>query len=196
MLIRAQAIVCAMRTHGEHGAIVRALTADHGLLAGYVNGGRSRRMRPILAAGNIIAGEWRARTEDQLAALSAELVISRAALMTEPLAAAALDWTSALAAATLPEGQPYPAIHAALSGVLHAIEAASSARGWAPGLLGYERLLLRALGYGDATAPGGDVLDGLRVTGISLSTHLLTGRRADVMAARGRLISRLTRALG
>ncbi len=34
------AIVCAVRLHGEHGAIVRALTSEAGLLGGYVQGGR------------------------------------------------------------------------------------------------------------------------------------------------------------
>src|SRR3546814_10254611 len=39
------AIVCTVRAHGEHGAILRALTAEAGLVAGYVRGGRSRRVR-------------------------------------------------------------------------------------------------------------------------------------------------------
>ena len=42
MLIRAEALLCATRAHGEHGAIVRVLTADHGLVAGYVAGARGR----------------------------------------------------------------------------------------------------------------------------------------------------------
>ena len=48
------AIICAVRPHGEHGAIVRALTPTVGLQAGYVRGGRSRRLRPTL--GNLAAG--------------------------------------------------------------------------------------------------------------------------------------------
>uniref|UniRef100_UPI0015760DD4 recombination protein O N-terminal domain-containing protein n=1 Tax=Sphingomonas bacterium TaxID=1895847 RepID=UPI0015760DD4 len=54
MHIETEAIVCAVRAHGEHGAIVRALTAEHGLLAGYVRGGRSRRLRPVLVPGNVV----------------------------------------------------------------------------------------------------------------------------------------------
>src|SRR5215207_5396080 len=108
MLIRTPAIICSLRSHGEHGAIVRALTPDHGLLAGYVRGGRSRRLRPVLMAGNIIEAEYRARTDDQLPSLTAELTHSRAGLLAEPLPAAAIDWLCALTATALPDAQPFP----------------------------------------------------------------------------------------
>lgn len=148
MRIEAAAIICAVRAHGEHGAVVRAVTRDHGLLAGYVRGGRSRRLRPVLMPGNVVQAEWRARTEDQLAGMTAELVRSRAPLLTEPLPAAAIDWATALAAAVLPEGQPFPRLHDALDGVLGAVEAAPAARGWAVALARYELLLLAELGFG------------------------------------------------
>ena len=146
--LTADAIVCAVRAHGEHGAIVRALTEEAGLVAGYVRGGRSRRLRPILMPGNLVALEMRARTEEQLAGATAELLTSRAPLLAEPLPAAAIDWATSLTAATLPESQPYPALYAALSAVLDAIGAASSARQWAGALARYEQLLLAELGFG------------------------------------------------
>jgi DNA repair protein RecO (recombination protein O) len=148
MHFRARAIVLAVRHHGEHGAIVRVLTERHGLQPGYVRGGRSRMIRPILQPANLIAGEWRARTEEQLAGLTVELLHSRAPLFAEPLAAAALDWTTALTAAALPEGHPYPNLYAALDGVLAAIEAAPGARGWGSALVRYELLVLAELGFG------------------------------------------------
>lgn len=148
MHVSAEAIVCAVRAHGEHGAIARLLTPADGLLAGYVRGGRSRRLRPVLLAGNLVLADLRARTDSQLPALTVELIASRAPLLAEPLAAAAIDWATALTAATLPEGQPYPAIHAALDGLLTAISAAPTARGWATALVRYELLLLAELGFG------------------------------------------------
>ena len=148
MLISAPAIVCATLPHGEHGVIVRALTADHGLLSGYVRGGKSRVNRPILIPANIIAGTWNMRTEGALASLSVELIHSRAALLSEPLATSALDWATALTAATLPEAYPYPVLHSALDGLLLAIEAAPAARGWAASLVRYELLVLQELGFG------------------------------------------------
>lgn len=137
-----------MRAHGEHGAILRALTREAGLVAGYVRGGRSRRLRPILIPGNRVALELRARTEEQLAGATAELLESRAPLLAEPLAAAAIDWATSLTAATLPESQPYPALYAALSALLDAIGVAPAARQWAAALARYELLLLAELGFG------------------------------------------------
>lgn len=148
MQFRAEAIVLAVRQHGEHGAIVRALTAEHGLQPGYVRGGRSRRLRPILQPANLVQGEWRARTPDQLAQLSVELVESRAASHAEPLPAAALEWVTALTASALSEAQLYPRIYAALTGTIGAIAAAPAARDWALALARYELLLLAELGFG------------------------------------------------
>lgn len=161
--LTADAIVCAVRAHGEHGAILRALTQEAGLVAGYVRGGRSTRLRPILMPGNLIALELRARTEEQLASATAELLESRAPLLAEPLAAAAIDWMTSLTASTLPESQPYPALYSALSAVLDAIGVASSARQWAAALTRYELLLLAELGFG-----------------LNLEECVVTGSSADV----------------
>jgi DNA repair protein RecO (recombination protein O) len=148
MRIEAQAIVCSVRSHGEHGAIVRALTPADGIQAGYVRGGRSRRLRPVLLPGNLVQAEFRARTDEQLAHLTVELLASRAPLHVEALPAAAIDWVCALTAAALPEGQPYPRLYEVLDGVLGAVEAAPSAKGWASALVRYELLLLGELGFG------------------------------------------------
>ncbi len=147
-MISGPAIVCATLPHGEHGVIVRALSEDHGLLSGYVRGGKSRVNRPILIPANIIAGTWNARTESALASLTVELILSRAALLSEPLATSAIDWATALTAATLPEAYPYPVLYAALDGLLLAIEAAPAARSWVASLVRYELLVLQELGFG------------------------------------------------
>ncbi|MES1975073.1 MAG: recombination protein O N-terminal domain-containing protein [Pseudomonadota bacterium] len=207
MHLRAEALILAIRHHGEHGAIVRALTAEHGLQPGYVRGGRSRHIRPILQPANLVLGEWRARTEDQLAGLTVELIRSRAPLFAEPLPAAALEWITALTATALPEAQPYPRLHAALDGMIGAIEAAPAARGWAVALARYELLLLAELGYGlepdrlpEILRTGGeagwaDILAALRITGEALESDILTDRRAETLAARARLVDRLKRAV-
>lgn len=148
MHLIADAIVLAVRAHGEHGAVVRALTPVDGVQPGYVRGGRSRRLGPILQPANVVRGEWRARTEEQLPALTVELLRSRAGLFDAPLPAAAIGWLTALAAVALPEAQPFPRLHAALAGVLDAIEAAPAARGWAGSIARFELLLLAELGFG------------------------------------------------
>jgi DNA repair protein RecO (recombination protein O) len=236
------AIVCAVRNHGEHGVVTRLLTPENGLIAGYVRGGRSRRIKPVLLPGNLVQAEFRARTEEQLAGLTVELIHSRAPLLGEPLPAAAIDWACALTAAALPEENGYPMLYQALDGVLSAVEAAPAARGWAVALVRYELLVLAELGFGldlsacvvsgatedlayvspkssaavsraaahgyearllplprFLTEGGGaewpEIMDGLKLTGFFLERSILHDRRADVLAARERLVERLKRAV-
>lgn len=176
MRLSSEAIILSVRAHGEHDAIVRALTPADGVRPGYVRGGRSRRLRPILLPGNLVAAEFRARTEEQLAHLTAELIRSRAPLLGEPLTAAAMEWATVLTAAGLPEAQPYPALYAGLSGLLDALAAAPSARGWGAALVRYELLLLGELGFG-----------------LDLTECAVTGAAADlafVSPRSGRAVSR------
>src|SRR3546814_5604936 len=142
------AIICAVRHHGEHGVIARLMTPDNGLMAGYVRGGRSTRLRPVLMPSNLVQAEFRARTGEQLASLTVELEHSRGPLFGEPLPAAAIVWSCALTAAALPEDQAYPMLYETLDGLLSAIEAAPAARGWAVALVRYELLILAELGFG------------------------------------------------
>lgn len=191
-----KAIICAVHGHGEVGAVIRGFTAQHGMLAGYVQGARGRNLRPVLIPGNIVKGEWRARTLGQLATLRVDLAHSRAHILGEPLAAAAIEWVTALTAATLPEEYPYPALHSALDGVLSAIELAPAARGWAGAVAGYEELLLRELGYGDGREAAQDVPAKMMARNRErLVKHMLGDRRGDLMAARERLVDRLKRAV-
>lgn len=148
MQIDTPAIVCALRTHAEHGAVVRLMTPDHGLETAYVRGARGRRMRPVLLPGNLVEARLRARTDEQLPHAEIELAHSRGPLLSEALPAAAIEWVTALTASALPEAHPYPRLYQALDGLLAAIEAAPSAVGWAASLVRYELLLLAQLGFG------------------------------------------------
>ncbi len=148
MNIETPAIVCALRNHAEHGAVVRLMTPKDGLRAAYVRGARGRRMRPVLVPGNLVQARLRSRTEDQLAHAEVELTRSRGPLLSEPLPSAAIEWITALTATALPEAQPYERLYAALDALLALIEAAPSALGWAGPLARYELFLLAELGFG------------------------------------------------
>ena len=148
MRIETPAIVCALLGHGEHGAVVRLMTPDHGLQAAYVRGARGRRMRPVLIPGNLVHARLSARTDTQLAQAEIELAHSRGPLLGEPLPAAAIEWVTALTATALPEAQPYPRLYQALDGLLSVVEAAPAASGWGAALVRYELLLLAELGFG------------------------------------------------
>jgi DNA repair protein RecO (recombination protein O) len=148
MRLETKAIVCSLRSHGEHGAVVRLMTPQDGLQAAYVRGARGRRMRPVLMPGNIVEARLSARTDVQLPQATVELVHSRGPLLTEPLPAAAIEWACALTATVLPERQSYPQLYSALEALLEAVEAAPAASGWGGALVRYELLLLAELGYG------------------------------------------------
>lgn len=197
MQLRASAIICASRPHGETAAIVRLLTGEHGLVAGYVAGGRGRHLRPVLVPGNLVEAELSARSDAQLPFLRLELIESRGPWLGEPLPAAAIGWTTALTASVLPERHAYPALYDALAALLAAVCHAPSARGWVSGLVAYEGLLLRELGYGAPPRPAADdwagqlaALDDLAPL---IDRYLLAERRGDVMGARSVLRERLAR---
>jgi len=167
MRIVTPAIVVALRAHGEHGAVVRLMTPEHGLQAAYVRGAKGRRLRPILLPGNEVEATLSARTETQLPQATVELVHSRGPLLSEPLPAAAIDWACALTATALPEAQPYPRLYEALDGLLAAVEAAPAASGWGSAMVRYELLLLAEQGFGldlDQCAVSGDDADLIAVS--------------------------------
>lgn len=190
MQLRAHAILLAARPHGETAVIIRALTSEYGVVAGYVAGGRGRHLRPVVIPGNLAELQLSARSDSQLPFVKLELLESRGPWLGEPLAAAAISWACALTATALPERQPYPTLYRALAGLLSAICHAPSARGWVGAMVDYETLLLRELGYGGGERPQGELTDMLAaMDGLAgpLDHYLLADRHGDVMAARSRL---------
>jgi DNA repair protein RecO (recombination protein O) len=140
-----EGIVVGVRRHGEVDAILEVLTAGHGRHLGLVKGGRSRRLRPILQAGNTLSLTWRARLHEHLGNFRAEAVAERSsALMATPVGAFGL----ALAGAhlrLLPERDPHPRLYEALSLLLDRLDAAGPA---AEAMVRFELLLLDELGFG------------------------------------------------
>lgn len=159
------AIITGIRAHGEHGAVVRMMTLEQGLVAAYVRGAHGKRLGPVLVPGNLVQATLSARSESQLPQATVELAHSRGPLLGEPLPAAAIAWTCALATTALPEGQAYPRVHAALDGLLAAIEAAPAASGWGTSLVRFELLLLTQMGFG-----------------LDLETCAVTGSESDLIA--------------
>ncbi len=190
MQLRAPAILIAALPHGETAVVARMLTEEAGVVAGYVAGGRGRRLRPVVIPGNLVEADFRSRSDSQLPFAKLELLESRGPWLGEPLPAAAIGWVCALTATSLPERHPYPSLWQALSGLLSAICHAPSARGWAGALVDYEALLLRELGYGGLRPESEalpDVLREMDQLAGPLDHYLLADRRGDVMAARARL---------
>jgi len=144
------AVVLAVRRHGESGAVASLLTRSHGRHAGLVHGGQSRANRPVLQPGNTVRARWGARLAEQLGTFRLELVQAHgAAHLGDPARLEALAAACALVEAALPERQPHAACHAALVALLGALAAES----WPSVYVHFELALLRDLGFGlDLTA--------------------------------------------
>ncbi|MBV9991392.1 MAG: DNA repair protein RecO [Alphaproteobacteria bacterium] len=142
------AIVLSVRPLGESGAIVEALTRDHGRHLGLVRGGASRKMKPVLQPGNTLAVHWRARLSEHLGSFSAELAKARAgALMEGREALTGLNAFAAVASAAMPERETHAPVYLGAEILLDAM-ADDGIDHWGPLYVRWEAGLLDALGFG------------------------------------------------
>lgn len=159
-----QAIVLAARPHGESGAVVSLLTAEHGRHAGYVRGAYSSRMRGTLEPGNIVDARWQSRIADQLGSLSVELIKSPASrFLQDGRRLAALKSAAALCDAALPEREGHAGLYHGLLALFEVLEGDH----WGPAYVMWEIALLRELGFSldlKKCAGGGDASDLLYVS--------------------------------
>jgi DNA repair protein RecO (recombination protein O) len=141
-----EAIVLAARPHGEMSLIVTLLTRTLGRRAGLVRGARRARGRGVYEIGTRVEAHWNARLAEHLGMLRLELVRGCAAeLMDDPARLACLAAASAMAEATLPEGEAAPGCYAGLLGL---VEALVADRRWAETYVAWELALLAELGFG------------------------------------------------
>jgi len=140
------AFVLAARAHGEAGAIVDLLTANHGRYAAHVAGGASRKMKPFLQAGAQVILRYRARVSDQLGSAQLEPVgEGPSALFDDPLALAGLAAAAAVAAGALPEREPHPGAYLAFEALAAAFAVPDI---WPAVFVRFEAGLLQDLGFG------------------------------------------------
>lgn len=138
-------IAVGTRRHGEADIILEVMTAGHGRHLGLVKGGRSRRLRPVLQAGNTLQLTWRARLHDHLGNFRAEPLTERsAALMATRVGSFGLALVGAHLR-LLPERDPHPRLYDALTAVLDHLDHPGLA---AELMVRFELLLLDELGFG------------------------------------------------
>jgi DNA repair protein RecO (recombination protein O) len=203
MRFTSPAIMVSLRAHGEHGAVVRLLTPQHGLQAAYVRGARGRRMRPVLVAGNLVEANLAARTEGQpyprlYLALDGLLGAIEAAPAASGWGAAMVRYELLLLAEL---GFGLDLDRCAVSGDVDDLIAVSPRSGRAVSAAEAEPYLGKLLALPRFVREGGqagwdDIIDGLALSGHFLMRDLITDRAAPVAAARERLIERLRRAAG
>ena len=140
-----EAIVLGVRKHGETSVIAELMTRDHGRHLGLVQGGRSRKMRPILQPGNSVTGTWRARLDEHLGQFKIEAENLRAAhLMNSAHAIYALQTLSSHLR-LLPERDAHQALYKTLLVVLENLQEPDIA---AELVVRFELVLLDELGFG------------------------------------------------
>jgi DNA repair protein RecO (recombination protein O) len=168
-----EGIVLGFRRQGESSVILELMTREHGRHLGLVQGGRSRRMQPVLQAGNGVHAVWRARLDEQLGNYAVEGGSLRAArYLGSPLALYGIA-TLAAHLRLLPDRDPHPALFDTASILADHLEDPQVA----PALfVKFELMLLADLGFG-----------------LDLSKCASTGRTEDliyVSPRSGRAVSR------
>jgi DNA repair protein RecO (recombination protein O) len=138
--------VLSARAHGESGAIVELLTAEHGRFAAHVAGGASRKFKPILQPGSRVIARYRSRVSEQLGSASLEPVgEGPAALFDDPTALAGLSAAAATAAGALPEREAHPGVFFGLEALILAL---AHPEVWPAVYVRFEAGLLQDLGFG------------------------------------------------
>jgi len=141
-----EAIVLAVRAHGEGHALASVLGRTQGHWRGHVRGGTARAGRGVWQQGNRLALGWSARLADQLGHFTGELSDAAAArAMDDAGALALLASACAVAEGALPEREPHPLAYHGLAALLERIGEGSAL---APDYVRWEVALLAELGYG------------------------------------------------
>lgn len=169
---RDEGVLISSRLHGETSAIIDVFTAAHGRHAGVVRGGASRKLAAVLQPGSQVQVTWSARLETHIGSFTVEPVASRAAILPDRLALAALNSVAALVHTALPERDPHPALWVKTTVLLDRLMSPK----WQPDYLRWELDLLEDLGFG-----------------LDLTTCAVTGSREDlayVSPRSGRAVSR------
>lgn len=151
-----RALVLSVRPFGDTDALATLLTQDHGAVAGLIKGGQSRRRQADLQVASLGVASWRARLEEQLGQFTFDCDRAPANLVLEDRARlSAIKSLCAMAAQTLSEREPVPALYKAMSTWLDHLEEPY----WAELYVRVELGLLATLGFSvdlERCALGGD----------------------------------------
>lgn len=140
-----QGLVLGVRHHGETSAIAELMTKNHGRYLGLVRGGRSRKLRPVLQAGNLVNATWRARLDEHLGQYQIEPEKLRAATLMADRASLYCIQIISAHLRLLPERQSQGQLFEAANIILNHADNAKIA---AHLIIRFELALLEELGFG------------------------------------------------
>ncbi len=137
-------IILKTRPYGEGAVVVTLLTSGHGKHAGYVYGGQSGSKSGMLATGNLISVEWKARLEEQLGSYAPEMDMAFAAnVMDDRNRLTALLSACSLCDVCLAEREVNTAQFEGLKVLLSLL----GTEAWAQAYIMWEIAFMRELGY-------------------------------------------------
>lgn len=140
-----QAILLKHRRHGEHDAILTALTKEHGRHLGVLKGGYSSKRRATIEAGQEVKLQWHARLSEQLGRFDLEPQRNfSAAYMDDPQRLHVILSSASLLDAALPEREPHADLFLDLQELLEHL----GYENWRVFYVRWEARLLSGLGYG------------------------------------------------
>lgn len=170
---RDEGIILGTRRHGETSVILEVMTRAHGRHLGLVRGGRSRKVQPVLQAGNRVDLVWRARLDEHLGAFQVEgIALNAARLFDSAMAVYGLQ-TLAAHLRLIPERDAHPALFELLGVLIDHLDDPLVAGEL---VARFEIMILEELGFG-----------------LDLSECAATGLRTDltyVSPRSGRAVSR------
>ena len=138
-------IILGTRRHGEGHAVVELMTAAHGRHLGLVRGGSSRKVTPLLQAGNSVRAVWRARLHEHLGTYALEATRVRSDRLMASAAASYGMQTLAAHLRLLPERDSHTGLYRALAVIVDHLEEPAVAGAL---LVRFELALLAELGFG------------------------------------------------
>ena len=142
---RDEGIILGTRKHGETSVILEVMTRAHGRHLGMVRGGRSRRMQPLLQAGNRVDVLWRARLDEHMGLYQVEPLELHAARLFDSACAVYGLQTIAAHLRLLPERDPHENLFETLALLLDHLDEPASAGEL---VVRFELLVLDELGFG------------------------------------------------
>ncbi len=146
---QSEGILLEIRAHGESSCICKVFTAEYGLVAGLVKGGR--RKKSELTEGNVVQITHSRRLETQLGSLRLEVLSSPIIRIFDDMAKLQiLRYQCELMAALLPEDMPQPKFYDRTKFMLETLGAEENY--WAH-LAEWELDILSAVGFGLSLTP-------------------------------------------
>ncbi len=142
------ALLLSALPHGETAVIARVLSADQGVVAAYVHGGRGRRLRPVLQTGNRLALDLADGGGQRLPVAGVHLLAANLAMLHGPAAIEMVGHVCGLLAALLPEAVAQPRLFAMADALLAGAGAGAAGPVLGAALVRLELALLAELGLG------------------------------------------------